>query len=246
MLMPMDNGRLHAVTFDFYNTLCHFSPLREERQEQAAATHGLVVSADALRVAYVAAEHFWTLENARRPIALLEGDDRSAFLAAYEQHLLAAAGVDVPPELALRVYHTYSQLPRGLVLFDDALPALRAAREGDAGVAVISNTDQNLEALCDELGLAAHLDALVCSCDVGCEKPAPAIFHAALARLSIAPQRALHIGDQYHSDVVGARGVGMRAVLLDRLGLLDTFADCARVPDLRTAVALASAAADPA
>lgn len=246
MLVPMDNGRMHGITFDFYNTLCHFSPLREERQAQAAAAHGLAVSADALRVAYVAAEHFWTLENARRPIALLEGDDRSAFLAAYEQHLLAAAGVDAPPALALHVYQTYAELPRRLVLFDDALPALRAARDGGASIAVISNTDRNLEALCDELGLAAHLDALVCSCDVGCEKPAPAIFHAALARLSVAAKRALHIGDQYHSDVVGARGVGMRAVLLDRLGLLDAFGDCARVPDLHAAVALAAVAADPA
>lgn len=242
MLGLMYDRPTHAVTFDFYNTLCYFSPLREERQAQAAAAHGLEISADALRVAYVAGEHFWTLENARWPIALRDGDERTAFYAAYEQHLLAAAGVAVSLALALRIYQTYAELPRRLVLFDDALPALHAVRARGAGVAVISNTDRNLGALCDELGLAAHLDALICSCDVGCEKPAPAIFHAALERLAVPPQRALHIGDQYHSDVVGARRVGMRAVLLDRLGLLDAIADCPRVPDLRAAIALAALA----
>jgi REG-2-like HAD superfamily hydrolase len=233
---------MRALSFDFYNTLCHFTPPREERQAQAAAAHGVAVSAERLREAYVEAEHFWTLENARWPIALREGDERTAFYATYEQHLFAAAGVLVPPDLALRIYRTYSELPRQLALFDDALPALQRARALGLGVAIVSNTDRNLAAECETLGLAAHIDALICSCDVGCEKPAPEIFHAALAQLGVTPAEALHVGDQYHSDIVGARRVGMRAVLLDRLGLLDGFIDCVRVRDLLAVLALPDAA----
>ena len=59
------------------------------------------------------------------------------------------------------------------------------------------------------------------SADVGAEKPHPPIFLAALQRAGCAPDEALHVGDQYHSDVVGARNVGITPLLLDRTGLLD-------------------------
>ena len=36
------------------------------------------------------------------------------------------------------------------------------------------------------------------------------------SRCEVDPARALHVGDQPKSDIVGARGVGMSAVLLDR------------------------------
>lgn len=231
---------MRAISFDFYNTLCQFTPPREERQAQAAAAHGIALSAERLRTAYVEGEHFWTWENARWPIAQRAGDDLEAFYAAYEQHLLAAAGVQVGRDLALRIYRTYSELPRALTLFDDALPALRAARAFGAGVAIISNADRNLAAECEALGLAPYVDALVCSCDVGCEKPAPEIFNNALAQLGVPPADALHVGDQYYSDVVGARGVGMHAVLLDRLGLLGSFGDCVRVSNLLQVLTLPS------
>ncbi|MDP3061868.1 MAG: hypothetical protein Q8O40_01460 [Chloroflexota bacterium] len=39
------------------------------------------------------------------------------------------------------------------------------------------------------------------------------------------PQEALHVGDQYRNDVVGARGVGIQPLLLDRYGL-EAEADC--------------------
>lgn len=227
-----------AICFDFYNTLCYFAPPREERQARAAREHGLVLSPDLLRAAYVTAEHLWTIENARWPIGRRPADERTAFYTVYEQTLLAAAGVKVPRDVALRVYRSYAELPRQLILFDDALPALQAAHERGAAVAIISNTDENLGRLCGELGLATHLDALVCSCDVGREKPAPEVFRAALERLGVAAPRALHVGDQYHSDVIGARSVGMHAVLLDRWGLLAGFTDCQRVANLHAAVRL--------
>lgn len=236
--MAHESAPAQAITFDFYNTLCQFSPPREERQAQAAGAHGLTIRSDALRAAYVVAEHLWTLENARSTIALRSAAERRAFYAEYEQTLLAAAGAAVAREMALRVYESYAALPRGLVLFDDALAALRAARAGGAKVAIISNTDTNLAAVCDELGLAEHLDALICSCDVGVEKPAPEIFHAAIRQLGVAAQRAVHVGDQYHSDVVGARAVGLHALLLDRLGLAGDYPGCRKVDDLLSAVAL--------
>ena len=49
-------------------------------------------------------------------------------------------------------------------------------------------------------------------------KPHPEIFHAALASLRSEPAQTLHVGDSYEADWVGARQVGMQALLLGRRG----------------------------
>jgi putative hydrolase of the HAD superfamily len=68
--------------------------------------------------------------------------------------------------------------------------------------------------------VAHRFGAISVSAQVGVGKPDPAIFHDALARLGVAPGAALHCGDLPHTDCLGARRAGVRAVLLDRRGTL--------------------------
>jgi FMN phosphatase YigB (HAD superfamily) len=79
---------------------------------------------------------------------------------------------------------------------------------------VVSNFYGNLTAVCRDAGFERHLLAAVDSADVGSCKPDPAIFHAALALLEAAPAESVFIGDSPARDMAGARGVGMRHVLL--------------------------------
>jgi putative hydrolase of the HAD superfamily len=81
-------------------------------------------------------------------------------------------------------------------------------------LAVVSNFYGNLAAICRDAGIARHLSAAVDSAEVGFCKPDPAIFHAALARLEAGPAESVFIGDSPARDMAGARGVGMRHVLL--------------------------------
>ena len=53
---------------------------------------------------------------------------------------------------------------------------------------------------------------------MGCEKPHPAIFEAALRAMKADPAESLYVGDVYSVDYVGARNVGMQAVLFDLAG----------------------------
>ena len=55
------------------------------------------------------------------------------------------------------------------------------------------------------------------------------MFLAGLDRAGVEPQEALHIGDQYISDVKGAEAVGIKPVLLDRDGLNKSTKDCVRI-----------------
>ncbi len=77
------------------------------------------------------------------------------------------------------------------------------------------------------------------------EKPDPGIFQHALSRCRHAPARALHVGDLYAIDVVGARRAGLHAVLVDPH---DDWrdVDCIRFPDVPAlAKAILSARAEP-
>jgi putative hydrolase of the HAD superfamily len=50
---------------------------------------------------------------------------------------------------------------------------------------------------------------------MGLEKPDPRFFASILAAIGVPPERALHVGDVYEIDVVGARAAGLGVVLVD-------------------------------
>jgi putative hydrolase of the HAD superfamily len=68
----------------------------------------------------------------------------------------------------------------------------------------------------EQAGLARHLAAVVISDAVGLRKPRREIFEAVLARLGVAPEQTLHVGDSLRADVVGAAGLGIKTAWLTR------------------------------
>jgi putative hydrolase of the HAD superfamily len=120
-------------------------------------------------------------------------------------------------------------------VFPDVEETLRAARAQGVHIGVISNWDERLRPLLQEIGLARWFDSLTISCEVGAEKPDSKIFQAALHVAKVNPDEALHIGDSLNEDVRGAEAAGMRGVLVQR----DNFAPMPGqvvVADLRLAL----------
>ncbi len=99
-----------------------------------------------------------------------------------------------------------------------AAEGLAALRRRGLIVGCISNSDGTVGALLDRVGLGSALDFVVDSGVVGVEKPDPRIFRIALERAGVAASEAMHVGDLFAVDVVGARRAGIEPVLLDPLG----------------------------
>lgn len=120
-------------------------------------------------------------------------------------------------------------------LWDDVLegvlPALQRLRAAGFRLAAVSNANGTVRALFERLGFTPFFEAVLDSRVEGVEKPDPAIFHRALARLGEEAGAALHVGDFYNVDVAGARAAGIRPVLVDEAGLY-AGADCPRVRSL--------------
>jgi len=109
-------------------------------------------------------------------------------------------------------------------LYSDVLPTLRKLRElresgtSDMKLGVLSNWDSSLHKIIDHLELREYFDFVIPSLEIGIEKPNEGIFREALQRAQVAPNEALHIGDSFEDDYLGAKSAGWHARLLLRNG----------------------------
>ncbi len=113
------------------------------------------------------------------------------------------------------LYDFFAQ-PRVWRLYPDTRPTLAALRARGLRLGVISNFDSRLFGLLEGLGIAGFFDPVVISTRAGTAKPEAAIFGHALAHHALAPEHAVHVGDSYEMDILGARTAGLQPVLIDR------------------------------
>lgn len=98
----------------------------------------------------------------------------------------------------------------------DLIPTLSSLRDSGLKFALVSNTFIPGTVLDRHLRLAGLLDFFPIrfySSEVGYRKPHPRIFEMALRAVGVAPRNAIFVGDLVKTDIIGARGVGMRTVL---------------------------------
>lgn len=113
----------------------------------------------------------------------------------------------------------------------DVIPALRRLRAAGRKLVVVSNANGRIRAALDRVGVGPYVDLVIDSYEEGVEKPDPRIFEIALERAGASSATTVHVGDLFHTDVVGARAAGLRAVLLDMADLYGDHA-CERVRTL--------------
>ena len=160
--------------------------------------------------------------------------------ARYVEYLVEELGLDCEDRGARLVARLgTSAPPLGLwsVCLPEAPVALDTLRRLGLRLAVVSNSNGSVARILEALGLARWLDAIVDSAVVGFEKPDPRIFHHAARALDVAPAEAIHVGDLYSVDVLGARAAGVRAILLDPIGAWPVD-DCPKAPDVAAAAGL--------
>ena len=126
-------------------------------------------------------------------------------------------------------------------LYDDVVPTLQHLRDADLKLAIVSNWDTPLFPLLERLSIAHYFGTITASHDVRVRsaKPDPHIFNYTLEAVGVSAEEVVHVGDTYQADIVGARNVGIRPILLDRdntqTGRWDaTIQSLAELPELLT------------
>jgi len=124
------------------------------------------------------------------------------------------------PALSERLFARFED-PGTFRLVEGARTLLAELRGRGLALGLISNWSARLGPLLEALDLSDAFDCVLGSADLRLEKPDPAIFEAALARVGVPASAALHAGDDVRCDAHGALGAGLEAVLVDharRLG----------------------------
>jgi putative hydrolase of the HAD superfamily len=154
----------------------------------------------------------------RRAAAIRGGevlDDATSWrvYAAKLMEVLEATG-DAATEVAARVKARHREGTLWTHVERGTLETLAQLKDRGFTLGVVSNADGRVESFLELVGMTPYLDFVVDSGNVGVEKPNPRIFEIALERADAKPSEAVHVGDVYEVDVVGARAAGIEPIMI--------------------------------
>ena len=207
---------IKAVFFDVGNTLLYPYPSVSEVVRQILAEEGHTHDLSAIDQLMPLVDAFYEDRYREDDTFWTDEDETSEVWVGMYSLLCRRLGIEADAErIARRVYDEFGDFDRWRA-YDDVAPAFERLRSADIRIGLISNWDRRLGRLFEGMGLASLVDTIVSSAEVGLHKPDPRIFELACQRLRVAPANAAHVGDHHYADVLGARSVGMTAVLIDR------------------------------
>ena len=222
---------IKAIFFDWFNTLAHYHPPREELESQALKELGFDCIPESPQPGLYLGDKYLYEENARLPIRQRSREEQTKLYTRFHRIILKEAGItaadDVVSKLLFRMFELNTNMK--FVLFDDVSATLKGLKEKNLKLGLLTNLQTEVDSMCRELGIAAYLDFTVTSAEVGADKPQPPIFLKALELAHVKAAEAIHVGDQYQNDVLGARGVGISPILLDRADYYTEITDCPRI-----------------
>jgi REG-2-like HAD superfamily hydrolase len=207
---------LRAVFLDIGETVMRPNPSWEGVYAIAFREFGVDVDIGELHAALRRVFHHggWGMEEGFEPSAEASFQRSAAIDAA----AIAELGLEPMPEAFYRRLAELFMVTSHWHIFPDAYPTLAALKARGLTVGAVSNWVWNLPELLHALDLIGHFDFIAASARIGFEKPHPRIFEWALEQAGARPSEAIHVGDHVDADVLGARSVGIEAVLIDRAG----------------------------
>ena len=210
---------IKAVFFDFYRTLCVWGQPFKPRLQKITDRYGVEVN--------------WTHYVAAREVLDSNAPDLDPTISnpleavrhiidSYRNFLKTLDVQDYLDQIAWEMLQSEHSLfaASAATLYDDVVPTLQRLKDGGFKLAIVSNWGVPLDPLSERLGIAEYFDIIVASHDtrVKSEKPDPYIFNYTLTAIGVSAEEAIHVGDTYEADVIGAQNVGIRPILIDRDG----------------------------
>jgi len=224
--------KTRAVFFDLGGTLLVMRRDRIFRKvlQEAGRDAGL----ERIHSAYLKAESWWVPHYAAR---VLSEEETAEAYRDLDQKVFSLLYPGESETEAFRVSKLVrrkwpeleTEIP--LELYPDVEPSLGRLAGSGYALGLISNAPADTIRVVEALGLRRYLGTIVISGAVGYTKPHPEIFRIALREAGVEAPEAIHVGDLYEADVVGARNAGMEGILIDRDDS-DWRPDCPRVRSL--------------
>ncbi len=124
-------------------------------------------------------------------------------------------GIEASNELVRDLLDIWDLSKFHFEFFPDVIPVLKKLRE-KYRIGLISNTDCFSVRDFFLRGYKKYFDAVVFSYEAGLIKPDSKIFRLVLKNMDAEPEEAVMVGDNLKDDVLAAKKLGMKAVLIKR------------------------------
>jgi putative hydrolase of the HAD superfamily len=201
-----------AVFFDVDFTLIHPGPtFRGEGYQRFCAEYGITVDPERFGQAVAAASS--VLDEARDHVY------EDALFHRYTAAIIRGmGGTGESIEACAREMYREWGACHHFELYEDVPGVLRTLAARGVRIGLISNSHRCLASFQSHFELHGLITAALSSSEHGFLKPHPSIFEAALRLAGVSAGEAVMVGDSIRDDIMGARQLGMRAVLVRRSG----------------------------
>ena len=210
---------IKAVFFDFYQTLGVWGESLRPRLQKITDRYDCEIDWECYETAR---GNLYADASGSDPMTHDLLETMQQIIESYRDFLAALGVRDYLDQMTWELLQSEHSLfaANAATLYDDTIPTLTYLRDAGFKLAIVSNWDTPLDPLTERLGIAGYFDAIVASHDarVRSAKPDPHIFNYTLAAVGISAAEAVHVGDTYAADIIGAKGVGIRPILIDRDG----------------------------
>lgn len=210
---------IKAVFFDFYYTLGVWGQSLKPRVQEIASRYEVEI--DWERYAG-ARENLYSDASGSDPTAHTLLGTMQEIIESYCEFVRELGVQEHVDQITWELLQSEHSLfaANAATLYDDTIPTLEHLRDAGFKLAIVSNWDTPLNPLTERLGIADYFDTITASHDerVKSAKPDPHIFNYTLAKVGVSAAEVVHVGDTYEADIVGARNVGIRPILIDRDG----------------------------
>ena len=193
-----------AFFFDFGDTLASTDPPFIFRIAMAMRKAGFDITDRELEAEYVKADYRLFLKH-KEAGRISPREHREWFFPLLYESLAPAADID---SFRARVRREMNEIGFSRSPVAGAADLLDFLKGKGYLIAVISNNDGYTEEKCEEVGIRQYLDQVFDSTKLDMVKPDRRIFEFAAEKMGISSSDAVHIGDMYGTDIMGALNAG--------------------------------------
>jgi HAD superfamily hydrolase (TIGR01549 family) len=195
--------RVTAILFDWDLTLAHVIGIETYSQrlqaifQRGGLHYALADIEEAMRS--------YQIDTAMLQLPILPGVPQTQEdITDYYRDILRRLGYDNQDDAFFdHLYDAFAELP--LELYESALPLLRHLKRKGRTLGIITNHSRLIRPVIDQyVGAYIPSEYVIISQELRLNKPQPAIFHHAAARLQVDPADCLFVGDNLHVDAIGA------------------------------------------
>ena len=200
---------IDTVLFDFVNTIAFLTPSKEDILiEYCKIENNILLSKKEVQKAYLVADDLMPYSS----VNIKTSDKKRAFYEQYNKELFKSLHV-IESE---KFYDFYHSVKKEWVL-DKCVPdLLKFLKSKKISIGIISNFDNNLNDVLENLKIKNMFDFVAISAEVGLEKPDIKFYKYVKKVYNININTSIYVGDSYSLDYVPSKESGYNSFLIDR------------------------------